>query len=70
MRICLSLIDLAAPYVNIVSAKRSDDSSAVDINWKVGGAVSVDNNLLVWVELDNENSLDNNEMFEKVEGKD
>lgn len=44
MRICLSLIDLAAPYVNIKSAKRNDKDETVEIDWKVGGAVNVDHN--------------------------
>jgi len=44
MRVCLSLIDLAAPYVNIVSVNKTDDQSSIDIAWKVGGAASVDSN--------------------------
>jgi len=42
MRICLSLIDLAAPYVNIKKIDHKGDS--VDIDWKVGGSVTVNSN--------------------------
>jgi len=42
MRVCLSLIDLAAPYVNVRTAKKNGD--AIDIEWKVGGSVTVDSN--------------------------
>jgi hypothetical protein len=42
MRICLSLIDLAAPYVHIREAERKDNN--VDLKWKVGGSVTVDSN--------------------------
>jgi len=44
MRICLSLIDLAAPYVNVKNVNRDDRDETVEIDWKVGGAVSVDHN--------------------------
>jgi len=44
MRIILSLIDLAAPYVNVKSVNRDDKDKTVEIEWKVGGAVSVDHN--------------------------
>lgn len=42
MRVCLSLIDLAAPYINVKASERKDDE--VRIEWKVGGAVTVDSN--------------------------
>lgn len=42
MRICLSLIDLAAPYIVVKTSDRNDDE--VKIEWKVGGAVTVDSN--------------------------
>lgn len=55
MRICLSLIDLAAPYVHVTEIKR--ENNMVDISWRVGGAVSVDKNQLIWVEIDDETPL-------------
>jgi len=64
MRICLSLIDLAAPYINVKSVEHKGDE--VDVDWKVGGSVTVDSNQILWVELDSENDLDD-KIFEKVD---
>jgi len=44
VRICLSLIDLAAPYVNMRSVSRNKDKNSVYVEWKVGGAVTVNKN--------------------------
>jgi hypothetical protein len=38
----MSLIDLAAPYINIRNVTRNKED--VSIDWKIGGAVTVDSN--------------------------
>lgn len=66
LRICLSLIDLAAPYVHIRKSERNEKDNTLDIEWKVGGAVSVDSNQIVWMEVDDGGELPS-DIFEKVE---
>lgn len=68
VRICLSTIDLAAPYVNIRSAKRNKDKKSVYVEWKVGGSVTVNKNQLVWLEK-KDPKLDKN-IFNEVKTKD
>jgi len=44
VRVSLSLIDLAAPYINIRSVSRNKDQESVYVEWKIGGAVTVNRN--------------------------
>jgi len=67
LRICLSLIDLAAPYVNIRSVQRNKDKNEVYIEWKVGGAVTVNKNQIIWLEKDDVEKLLDDDIFNKVE---
>ena len=55
IRASLAIIDLAAPYVNVVKKERVDNQ--LSLNWKVGGASEVNKVWVYYDYIDNQNDF-------------
>jgi len=64
MRIVMSMLDLAAPYVNVYHAELSEKS--LDIKWKVGGSTKVNSSELFYTYI-HKDKVD--EFVKKLDGK-
>jgi len=55
IRVCLSIIDLAAPYISVVKSDLVNLN--VDLEWRIGGASEVNKVILYYDYFDNQEQL-------------